>query len=99
MTYATGAELSLIFATLVGAAGFVLAILAWLKFRGSPFGRILAILPAFMAIVAIYHPIMLLFPEYTEYALIAEGFGFVLVVIFVLLMVNLHRNMAPRGEA
>lgn len=90
-------QLSVLFASLVGAAGFVLALQAWTKFRGTPFGRALAVLPVVMLFVAIYHPILLVFPAFTELALLLESAGFALVVVFVALMLRLHRRMSPGG--
>lgn len=94
-----GYNLYEVFASLVGAAGFVLGLLAWTKFRGSSFGRILAIIPLFILILAVYHPILILFPAYTEIALLMETLGFSLLVVFVGLMIRIHRRMssASRG--
>jgi hypothetical protein len=85
-------------AGLVGAAGFVLGLLAWTKFRGSPFGRVLGLIPIFMLIIAVYHPILILFPEYTEVALLMESLGFALLVVFVGLMIRIHRRMSSASE-
>lgn len=82
------------FASLVGAAGFVLALQAWLKFRGSPFGRLLSILPLFMLVLALYHPVLVLFPEFVALALLAEAGGFGLLVVFVAYAIHLHRRMS-----
>lgn len=90
-------QLSVLFASLAGAAGFVLGVQAWLKFRGSPFGRVLAILPVFMAIIALYHPLLIVFPEYVEVALLMESAGFGLLVVFVALTLRMHRRMSHRG--
>lgn len=92
-------QLTVIFASMVGSAGFVLGLLAWTKFRGSPFGRVLSIIPVFMFIIAVYHPILIAFSEYTEIALLMESLGFALLVVFVGLMIRVHRRMssASRG--
>lgn len=90
-------QVSVMFASLVGAAGFVLAVQAWTKFRRTPFGRVLAVLPVFMLIIALYHPILLIFPAYLEVALLIESAGFALLVVFVGLMLRVHRRMSPRG--
>jgi len=82
------------FASLVGAAGFVLAVQAWLKFHGSPFGRLLSILPVFMAVLALYHPVLVVAPAYTELALLTETGGFALLVVFAAYAIVLHRRMA-----
>lgn len=90
-------QVSVTFASLVGAAGFVLAVQAWSKFRGTPFGRVLSALPAFMLVIALYHPILLVFPEYLELALAVESLGFALLVLFAVLAIRLHRRMTPGG--
>ncbi len=97
MDHTLSYQVAVIAASLVGAAGFVLAVLAWQKFRGTPFGRVLVILPVFMLIIALYHPVLILFPAYAELALIVEAVGFLLLVVFVALMIRLHRRMSPAG--
>lgn len=87
-------QLSVLFASLVGAAGIVVGVQAWLKFRGSPFGRLLAILPVFMLVIALYHPILIVFPEYLEFALLMETAGFALLVVFVARAIRMHRRMS-----
>ncbi len=87
-------QITVMFASLVGAAGFVLGILTWTKFRGSPFGRVLGIIPIFMLIIAVYHPILILLPAYTEIALLMESLGFALLVVFIALMIRIHRRMS-----
>lgn len=86
------------FASLVGTAGFVLALQAWTKFRGTPFGRVLGLLPVFMVTLAVYHPILVLFPGYTEIALLLEAAGFALLLMFVGLSLRVHRRMSSRGS-
>lgn len=90
-------QLSVVFASLVGAAGFVLATQAYVKFRGTPFGRVLATLPPIMAIIALYHPILIVFPQYAATALLIESGGFALLVVFAALAVRTHRRMSTRG--
>lgn len=90
-------QLSVLFVSLVGAAGFVLALQAWTKFRGTPFGRVLSILPVFMFVLAVYHPILVVFPDYLEVALLIESAGFASLVVFVVLMLRLHHRMSVRG--
>ncbi|MFB6269452.1 MAG: hypothetical protein ABEH83_05875 [Halobacterium sp.] len=87
-------QLSALFASLVGAAGFVLAVQAWLRFRGSPFGRLLSVLPAFMAVLALYHPFLIVYPELTSVALLVETGGFALLVVFATYAIVLHRRMS-----
>ncbi|WP_232703472.1 hypothetical protein [Halobacterium wangiae] len=90
-------QVSVLVASLVGAAGFVLGLQAWLKFRGSPFGSVLAVLPLLMAVLALYHPLLLVFPAYTEVALLMESAGFALLVVFVGLALRMHRRMSYGG--
>lgn len=95
-------QVGVIFASLTGAMGFPLAVLAWRRFRGTPFGRTLAVLPPFMLVVALYHPILLLYPDRLESALLIETVGFGLLVVFAALAIRIHRRMspgAPRREA
>lgn len=87
-------QVSVLFASLAGAAGVVVGLQAWLKFRGSPFGRVLAVLPVFMGIIALYHPILIVFPEHLEFALLMESAGFALLVVFVGQSIRLHRRMS-----
>lgn len=91
-------QITVMFASMVGAAGFVLGLLAWTKFRGSPFGRVLGIIPIFMLILAVYHPLLILVPEYTEIALLMESLGFALLVVFVGLMIRIHRRMSSKSQ-
>lgn len=91
-------QLSVMVASLVGAAGIVLAVQAWWQFRGSPFGRVLAVLPVFMLIIAVYHPVLLVFPEHVDVALLIESFGFALLLVFVGQALRVHRRMRTRGR-
>lgn len=91
-------QAGVIFASLVGAAGFPLAVLAWRRFRGTPFGRILAVLPVFMFVVAFYHPVLLVYPSLLEFALLVETAGFALLVLFAVQAIRVHRRMSPRGS-
>lgn len=91
-------QLSVLFASLVGAAGFVLAVQAWARFRGTPFGDVLRVLPVFMLIIAAYHPLLVVFPGHLEVTLLAESVGFALLVVFAVLMLRLHWRMS-RGSA
>ncbi len=88
-------QVGVIFASLAGAMGFPLAVLAWRRFRGTPFGRMLAVLPPFMLVVALYHPILLLYPDRLESALLIETLGFALLVVFAALAIRVHRRMSP----
>lgn len=96
MTSASGVltDLSLVFATVTGAAGFVLSLAAWRLFRGSPFGRSLAVLPAFMLLLAVYHPILLLFPGQLEVGMALESAAFALLVVFAALTIRQHRRLS-----
>lgn len=93
----TGYQLSVAFASLTGAAGFPLALLAWRKFRGTPFGNVMAVLPVFTLVVTVYHPMLLVFPDHLTTALLVEAGGFALLVVFAAAMVRVHRRMS-RGR-
>lgn len=97
MTHHPAYQVSVLAASLVGAAGFVLGLQAWLRFRGTPFGRVLAVLPLLLAALALYHPVLLVFPEYAEVALLMETGGFALLVVFAGLALRMHRRMSPGG--
>lgn len=102
MTSTAGAlaDLSLVFATATGAAGFALSLVAYSQFRGSPFGRSLAVLPAFMLLLAVYHPILLVFPEHLALGLALESTAFALLAVFAGLSIRQHRRLSrqPRRE-
>lgn len=87
-------QLSVIFASMVGTAGLVLSLQAWMKFRGTPFGRVIRVLPVVMAIISLYHPILLVFPAYVETALLIESAGFALLLVFAGLTLRFHRQMS-----
>jgi len=55
---------------------------------------VLAVLPVLMAVLALYHPILLVFPEHIEVALLIETAGFALLVLFVGLTLQMHRRMS-----
>lgn len=90
-------QLSVMFASLVGAGGFVLAVQAWNRFRGTPFGNALRVLPVFMLIIAVYHPLLVVFPEHLEVALLAESAAFASLVVFAVLMLRIHWRMGRGG--
>lgn len=91
-------EVSVLFAALVGAAGLPVSVLAWRQFRGAPFGRVLAVLPVFMLLFAVYHSLLLVFPSMVDAALLLEGAAFGLLVVFGALAVRLHYRMSRRGR-
>lgn len=98
MTSAPGTftDLSLVFASVSGAAGLALSLVAWRLFRGSPFGRALGVLPAFMLLITVYHPILLLFPSWLELGLALESAAFALLVAFTALTIRHHRRLNRR---
>lgn len=83
-------RLSTLFAVCTGTAGFVLAVLAWKRYRGAPFGRGLAVLVPFMAAFTTYHALLLAVPELPLLVLGIESLAFALVVVFAGVMVRLH---------
>lgn len=84
-----------ILAVATGSAGLALSVLAWHRFRGSPFGRVLTILPVFMLSFTVYHAMLLAFPSAGE-AVYVEISAFFLLVIFAAEMVRLHNRMSRR---
>lgn len=90
-------EASVLFAALVGAAGLALSLLAWLPFRGSPFGRAILLLAGFMLLLAVYHPVMLLFPAHTVSAMVLESVAFALLAAFGVVTARQHYRMSRRG--
>lgn len=87
---------------MIGAAGLPLAVLAWRRFRGTPFGDALIPLPWFLLLLAVYHPVLLVLPARFEAALLLESMAFALVAVFSLQMVRVHRRLSrspsARGE-
>lgn len=90
-------DASVMYAALVGAAGLVLSLLAWRLFRGSPFGRSMLLLAAFMLMLAIYHPLLLLYPGHVPTVLLLESLAFALAAAFGLLTVRQHYRLSRRG--
>lgn len=82
--------LGIMIAVSSGSAGFVLALLTWLHFRGSPFGRAIAIVVVFNAVFTIYHASLLFWEGLSIYVLGVETFAFLLVLVFMAEMVRLH---------
>lgn len=87
-------EVSVALAAVVGGAGLPVAVLAWRRFRGAPFGDALAPLPWFMLLLAVYHPILLVLPSRYEAALVLESVAFALLALFSLQMVRVHRRLS-----
>lgn len=87
-------ELSVVVAALVGAAGLPVAVLAWQRFRGAPFGDALAPIPWFMLLLAVYHPLLLVAPAQLQAALLLESLAFALLVVFSVQMVRVHRRLS-----
>lgn len=92
-------QLSVAFAAVVGAAGFPLAVLAWRRFRGTPFGGALAPIPGFMLLLAVYHPVLLVLPARYQAALVLESLAFALLAVFALQMVRVHRRLSRAPPA
>lgn len=93
------ADASMMFASLVGAAGFTLSLLAWRLFAGSPFGRAILLLAGFMLMLAVYHPLLILYPERATTVLLLESFAFALVATFGVLTAHQHYRLSRRGGA
>lgn len=94
-------RLSIVLAVVAGTAGTVLAVQAWRRFRGAPFGRALALLPAFMVLFTLFHAILIVVPDAPGAVEVVESAAFVLLVAFMVLMVRLHYRMSrsPAGTA
>lgn len=84
-------------AVMTGAAGFTLAVLAWRRFRGAPFGRALAVLPVFMLSFTVYHAMLLALPGMMQ-AVYIEISAFLLLVVFAVEMLRLHYRMSRGGS-
>lgn len=94
-------QLSITLAVITGTAGSVLALQAWQRFRGAPFGRALALLPAFMILFTAFHAVLLVDPTAPATVEAIESAAFVLLVAFMVLVVRLHLRMSrspSRGE-
>lgn len=87
-------RLTVTLAATVGAAGFVLALLAWRVFQGTPFGRTLVTLVVFMLGFSLYHVLALVAPGLHDAAEVLETAAFLLIVVFAGMMVRLHRQMS-----
>lgn len=93
--------LGIMIAVSTGSAGFVLAVLAWLSFRGAPFGDALAVLIFFMGAFTVYHASLAVWEEVPTHVLAVESLAFALVAVFMGLMVRIHyRHLrVPKTEA
>jgi len=89
-------QLGVIAAALVGGAGIPVSVLAWRRFRGTPFGRALAPLPWFTLLLTVYHPILLVWPQFLAWAELLEALAFVLLAAFSVQMVRVHRRLSRR---
>jgi hypothetical protein len=93
--------LGIMIAVSTGSAGFVLAVLTWLSFRGAPFGDALAVLIFFMGAFTIYHASLAVLEGVPTYVLAVESLAFALVAVFMGQMVRIHyRHLRlPETEA
>lgn len=92
-------ELSVVFATVAPAAGLPLSVVAWRRFRGSPFGRALALLPVILLGLTVYHAAILVLDGGELYEVVLESGAFALLVVFVALVVRQHRRLSRRAES
>ena len=90
-------RLSIVLAVVAGTVGSVLAVQAWRRFRGAPFGRALAVLPAFMVLFTLFHAVLIVAPDAPGTVEAIESVAFVLLVVFMALMVRLHFRMSRRS--
>ncbi|PSQ09549.1 hypothetical protein BRC93_12495 [Halobacteriales archaeon QS_5_70_15] len=93
--------LGIVIAVSTGGAGFVLAVLTWLSFRGAPFGDALVVLILFMGAFTVYHASLAVWGEVPTYVLAVESLTFALVAVFMGLMVRIHYRYlrVPKTEA
>lgn len=85
---------SLVYASLMGMAGFVLALLAWEIFRGSPFGVMMAGLAAIMFVLATFHGLLLVLDRLALPAL--ESAAFTALLVWTAGMIYLHQKLARK---
>jgi hypothetical protein len=92
-------RLSIVLAVVAGTAGTVLAVQAWRRFRGAPFGRALALLSPFMVLFTLFHAVLIVAPDAPATVEVIESAAFVLLVAFMVSMVRLHFRMSrsPAG--
>lgn len=89
---------SVVFATVTAFAGFVLGLLAWESFRGSPFGRMLGFLTVILFVLGAYHMLLLVVGQ--ESILYLESIAFTALLGLIMLMLRLHHQLSrkPRTE-
>lgn len=87
-------RLSVTAAAVVGASGFVLALLVRRRFEDAPFGRALAVLPPLMFSFSLYHVLLIAAPGLHEVAELFEVVAFLLLALFVVLMIRVHARMS-----
>lgn len=86
----------------VSSSGFILAYLAWQKFRGTPFGRVLFILLPFMSLHVLEHVLLVVTPDLRAFVGVLEVATLAWLVVFMIGMIRLHwrirrrRSIAPR---
>lgn len=85
---------SILFATVTGTGSVVLSLLAWERFRGSPFGRVMFLLPIGMAAFTAFHALLFFYPKAVILPL--ETIAFTGILVFVGLMLRLHHQMSRR---
>lgn len=83
---------SVAFASLTASTGFVLALLGWESFRGSPFGRMILLLAAILLALAVYHVLLLVTGQ--ESVPVVESVAFTVLLIWIGLMIRQHHRMA-----
>lgn len=96
-----GAVLSLIAGTVAGTMGF----LAWLQFRGTPFGRLLAIIPMVYTLFVGFHAFLLVTGAghggghmgSVGLVEIFETLAFAGLLVFTIQAVRLHGKMSRRS--
>lgn len=97
MTQTVIATAGMLFALVAGTAAFVLSSLTYRVFAGSPFGRMIAVLPVSFALFVLYHALLLIPGGSRFVAELVETASFVGLLAFALGMLRLHRRMSRRA--
>jgi hypothetical protein len=94
MSYSPGTLLQVV-GIAGGAAAFVLSVLAWEFFRGSPFGNLVAFLPVLVAAFTGLGVLSVAVPAASLVFELAEAVVYTWLLVFVALMVRLHARLSP----
>lgn len=91
-------QLAVVFAGLAGAVGGVLAVLAWRATAAGRFNHVLPVLALLLGLIALSHPLMLVFPRQMHYIVLLEPASLTVGVIASLVLIrNWNRPVEDRG--